>query len=116
MNIKDSNIAIVHDWFLQKSFGGSEKVTLTLNKFLKESYSNPDIFALTSNIENLKRKGFKKNKIHTSLIQSLPFGKTNVQSYLPFLPYAIEQLDLRKYDLIFSSSHAYKKFKYSYRP
>ena len=109
MHIKDSNIAIVHDWFLQKSFGGSEKVTLTLNKFLKESYSNPDIFALTSNIENLKRKGFKKNKIHTSLIQSLPFGKTNVQSYLPLLPYAIEQLDLRKYDLIMSSSHAFAK-------
>ena len=27
MYIKDSNIAIVHDWFLKKSFGGSEKVT-----------------------------------------------------------------------------------------
>ena len=53
MNIKDSNIAIVHDWFLQNSFGGSEKVTLTLNNFFKESYSNPDIFALTSNIEKL---------------------------------------------------------------
>ena len=28
MNIKDSNIAIIHDWFLEKSFGGSEKVTI----------------------------------------------------------------------------------------
>ncbi len=109
MNIKDSNIAIVHDWFLQNSFGGSEKVTLTLNNFFKESYSTPDIFALTSNIENSKRESFKKSKIHTSFIQSLPFGKTNVQSYLPFLPYAIEQLDLRKYDLIMSSSHAFAK-------
>ena len=27
MYIKDSNIAVVHDWF-KKSFGGSEKVTL----------------------------------------------------------------------------------------
>ncbi len=109
MNIKDSNIAIVHDWFLQNSFGGSEKVTLTLNNFFKESYCTPDIFALTSNIENSKRKPFKKSKIQTSFIQSLPFGKTNVQSYLPFLPYAVEQLDLRKYDLIMSSSHAFAK-------
>ncbi len=109
MNIKDSNIAIVHDWFLKKSFGGSEKVTLTLNNFLKESYSTPDIFSLTSNIQNSKINTFLKRKIQTSFIQSLPFGKTNVQSYLPFLPYAIEQLDLRKYDLILSSSHAFAK-------
>ena len=109
MIIKDSNIAIVHDWFLQKSFGGSEKVTLTLNNFFKESYSTPDIFSLTSNIHNSKIKNFKKCKIQTSFIQSLPFGKTNVQSYLPLLPYAVEQLDLRKYDLIMSSSHAFAK-------
>ena len=109
MNIKDSNIAIVHDWFLKKSFGGSEKVTLTLNNFLKESYSTPDIFSLTSNIESSEIKSFQGNKIQTSFIQSLPFGKTNVQSYLPFLPYAIEQLDLRKYELIISSSHAFAK-------
>ena len=109
MNIKDSNIAIVHDWFLKKSFGGSEKVTLTLNNFLKESYSTPDIFTLTSNIQNSKINAFLESKIQTSFIQSLPFGKTNVQSYLPFLPYAIEQLDLRKYDLIISSSHAFAK-------
>ncbi len=109
MNIKDSNIAIVHDWFLQKSFGGSEKVTLTLNNFFNKSYSTPDIYALTSNIQNSKKQTFKKNKIQTSFIQSLPFGKTNVQNYLPFLPYAVEQFDLRKYDLIISSSHAFAK-------
>lgn len=109
MNIKDSNIAIVHDWFLQKSFGGSEKVTFTLNNFLNDRYSTPDIFSLTSNIQNSKRNIFGGSKIHTSFIQSLPFGKTNVQSFLPFLPYAVEQLDLRKYDLIMSSSHAFAK-------
>ena len=70
MNIKDSNIAIVHDWFLKKSFGGSEKVTLTLNNFLKESYTTPDIFSLTSNIENSKINTFFKSKIQTSFIQS----------------------------------------------
>ncbi len=109
MNIKDSNIAIVHDWFLKKSFGGAEKVTIILNDFLKQRYSAPDIFSLTSNIESLEKNPFQEKKIQTSFIQSLPFGKTNVQSYLPFLPYAVEQLDLRKYDLIMSSSHAFAK-------
>ena len=44
MNIKDSNIAVVHDWFLKKSFGGAEKVSFILNEFLKIRYSAPDIF------------------------------------------------------------------------
>ena len=109
MYIKDSNIAIIHDWFLKKSFGGSEKLTLIINDLLNERYSDPDIFSLTSNIDNLKRKSSRQSKIHTSFIQSLPFGKTNVQRYLPFLPYAIEQFDLRKYDLVISSSHAFAK-------
>ena len=58
MYIEDSNIAIVHDWFLKKSFGGSEKVTLIINELLNNKYSNPDIFCLTSNFDNLKRKSF----------------------------------------------------------
>ena len=38
-------------------------------------------------------------------IQSLPFGKTHVQNYLPLIPFAIEQLNLFSYDLVVSSSH-----------
>ena len=109
MNIKDSKIAIIHDWFLKKSFGGSEKVTLILNELLNEKYSTPDIFCLTSNINTSKIKSLNISKIQPSFIQSLPFGKTNVQNYLPILPYAVEQFDLRGYDLVISSSHAVAK-------
>ena len=109
MNIRDSKIAIVHEWFQRKSIGGSEKVTIILNELLNKKYSDPDIFSLTSDIENSKIYSLKQKKIKTSFIQSLPFGKKNVQFYLPFLPYAVEQLDLRKYDLIISSSHAFAK-------
>ena len=38
MNIKDSKIAIIHDWFVKKSFGGSEKVTFILKDLLNERY------------------------------------------------------------------------------
>ncbi len=109
MDIKDSKIAIVHDWFLKKSFGGSEKVTVILNELFNSKYSVPDLFSLTQNIESTKKDFLKNKKIQTSFIQSLPFGKTHVQNYLPLLPFAIEQIDLRKYDLIISSSHAISK-------
>ena len=109
MDIRDSKIAIVHDWFLEKSFGGSEKVTVILNELLNSKYSVPDLFSLTQNIESTKKDFLKNKKIQTSFIQSLPFGKTHVQNYLPLLPFAIEQFDLRKYDLVISSSHAVSK-------
>ena len=109
MNINDSKIAIVHDWFLKKSIGGAEKVTLLLDKFLINNYSTPDIFSLTSNIEISNDKSLIDRETQTSFIQNLPFGKTHVQNYLPLLPLAIEQLDLNKYDFIISSSHAFPK-------
>ncbi len=109
MNINDAKIAIVHDWFQKKSFGGAEKVTFLLERFLTQNYSNPDLFALVSNMQKSSNNSFKNRYVQTSFIQSLPFGKNNVQNYLPLLPFAIEQIDLRNYDLIISSSHAFAK-------
>ena len=60
-------------------------------------------------LKNWKEKYFGEKGIKTSFIQKLPFGKNNVQQFLPILPFAIEQLDLRKYDFVISSSHAFAK-------
>ena len=109
MNINYPNVAIVHDWFLKKSLSGSEKVTLLIDECMTKNYSEPDIFSLTSNLGKLEYQLFNGRKIKTSFIQNLPFGKTNVQKYLPILPFAIEQIDLSKYGLIISSSHAISK-------
>ena len=46
---------------------------------------------------------------NTSFIQNLPFSKKHFHKYLPLFPLAIEQLDLREFDLIISSSHAVAK-------
>ena len=105
MAFKNRNIALVHDWFLKKSLGGAEKVTQTLDDYLSNKFSTPDIFSLTENITDSSYNIFKNRKINTSFIQKLPFGRSNVQKYLPLIPLAIEQIDLGKYDLIISSSH-----------
>ncbi len=103
MYIRDSNIAIVHDWFLKNSMGGAEKVTFLIYDLLKKNYSNPDLFSLVSNINKSGKK------INTSLLDNFPFAQKNIQNFLPFLPFAIEQIDLCKYDLVISSSHAFAK-------
>ena len=104
-----NNIALIHDWFLKDSIGGAEKVTFLIDKILENNFSLPDIFCITENISNNDKYSLKKRKLNTTFIQKLPFGKTNVQNYLPILPFAIEQIDLSKYDLIISSSHLASK-------
>ena len=108
MDIQNTKIAIIHDWFIRNSFGGAEKVTLLLDKFISKKYSTPQIFSITSNLD-LKDDFIKGREVKTSFIQKLPFGNTKVQNYLPLLPFAIEQVDLRNFDLIISSSHAFAK-------
>ena len=109
MNLKDAKFAIVHDWFLKNSIGGAEKVTFLIDKLLIKNYSQPDLFALVSNLEDSENNYFPKRKIQTSLIESLPFGKAKVQHYLPILPFAIEQVNLNNYDIVISSSHSFAK-------
>jgi len=48
-------------------------------------------------------------QVTTSFIQKLPFAKKKYRSYLPFMPLAIEQLDVSKYDIVISTSHAVAK-------
>ena len=61
MKLRDSNIAIIHDWFLKNSFGGAEKVSFLIDQFLEKDYSKPDLFSLVSNIKkSLKNKKTRK--------------------------------------------------------
>ena len=45
----------------------------------------------------------------TSFLQNWRSARKNHRKFLPLFPYAIEQFDLSKYDLIISSSHAVAK-------
>ncbi len=102
-------IALVHDWFLKESLGGSENVCQVLDNLLIKKYGIPKLFSLVENISKSDRKLFGDRNINTSFIQKLPFGKNNVQNYLPLIPFAIEQIDLDGYDIVFSSSHIASK-------
>lgn len=109
MKTNNPNIAIVHDWFINNSMGGAEKVTKLIFENVRQKYPEPDIFALVENISSSNESLFSGKKINTSFLQKLPFGITKIQHFLPLIPFAIEQLDLREYELVISSSHAAAK-------
>ena len=102
------NIALVHDWFSGKFTGGAEKVFKEIEDLIIVNNLNYEIFCLV-NHQN-KNDNFNKGKIiNTSIIQNLPFSEKHFHKYLPLFPLAIEQFDLRDYDLVISSSHAVAK-------
>jgi glycosyltransferase involved in cell wall biosynthesis len=95
--------AIVHEWFV--TYAGSEKVV----EQIISQYPDADIFTLFDFLPAKDRNFLNNKQISTSFIQRLPFTRTSYRKYLPFMPLAIEQFDLSKYDLILSSSHAVAK-------
>ncbi|PSB24332.1 glycosyltransferase [Stenomitos frigidus] len=96
--------ALVHEWLTPKATGGSELVVQEILKHI-----DADVYALIDFESTNPESYLFKRTIGTTFLQHFPLARSGVQKYLPFLPLAIEQLDLRGYDVILSSSHAVAK-------
>ena len=96
--------ALVHEWFTPKAIGGSE---LVVREIL--NHIDADLYALIDFESNNPQSYLYKRQIGTTFLQNFPYARNGIQRYLPFLPLAIEQLDLRQYDVILSSSHVVAK-------
>ncbi|HAA33424.1 MAG TPA: glycosyl transferase family 1 [Cyanobacteria bacterium UBA8553] len=96
--------ALVHEWLTPKATGGSELVVQEILKHI-----DADLYALIDFESTNPQSYLSGRKIGTTFLQHLPFARNGVQKYLPLLPLAIEQLDLREYDVILSSAHAVAK-------
>jgi glycosyltransferase involved in cell wall biosynthesis len=97
-------LALVHEWLTPEATGGSELVVEEMLKHLKA-----DLYALIDFESSNPNSYLYGRQIGTTFLQKFPAARQGVQKYLPLLPLAIEQLDLRQYDVIISSSHAVAK-------
>jgi glycosyltransferase involved in cell wall biosynthesis len=89
-------VAIIHYWFV--SWRGGERVVEELCSLFPEA----DIYTHVLDRDVLPRDLAARN-IFTSFIDRLPFAKRWYKHYLPLMPLALEQIDLRGYDLVISS-------------
>lgn len=94
------SVAVVHDWLV--TFGGAERVLEQILFDLPEA----SLYALCDFLDSGNRERIQGRHAHTSFIQRLPKARRHYRSYLPFMPYAIEQFDLSDFDTVVSSSHA----------
>lgn len=96
--------ALVHEWLTPQATGGSE---LVVQEILK--HVDADVYALIDFESTNSQSYLFGRQIGTTFLQHLPQARNGVQKYLPLLPLAIEQLDLRAYDIILSSAHTVAK-------
>lgn len=88
-------VAIIH--FVLLYMSGAERVL----QALCDAYPDADIYTHVYDPNKISAD-IKKHRIHTTFINKLPFAKKIYKYYLPLMPYALEELDLQRYDLIIS--------------
>jgi len=89
-------VAIVHYWLI--GHRGGEKVV----ENLLELYPEADLFTLFWEPDRLPAV-FRRRKVTTSFLDRYALLKRHHRLALPLMPLALEQLDLRGYDLVISS-------------
>jgi glycosyltransferase involved in cell wall biosynthesis len=96
-------VALVHDWFTV--YAGSERVVEQILRVFPQA----DVYALVDFLKEEERGFLQGKRAQVSFVQRLPGAQQRYRTYLPLMPLAIEQFDLRGYDLVISSSHAVAK-------
>ncbi|HGX3208292.1 TPA: glycosyltransferase family 4 protein [Serratia marcescens] len=103
MSCSDLSIGIVSDWLVTK--GGAESV---IKEFIS-LFPHSELYAVIDFLSDIDREEFLGKHAETTFIQRLPMVKKYYQMYLPLMPFAVEQLDLKSHDIVISSSHAVAK-------
>lgn len=80
---------------------GGERVVTAVADMLPEA----DIYATVVGDKGIPDLGGRT--VHTSFVNGLPGSKRFFRAYLPLYPMAVEQLDLRRYDVVVSLSSAF---------
>lgn len=95
-------VAIVTDWM--SNVGGGGRVLTHLH----DMYPDAPIYTSISDPARLPA-AMRKWDIRTSFLQRVPFARRRYQAFLPLMPLAFEQFDLREFDLVISTSSACAK-------
>jgi len=95
-------VALVHDWLT--GMRGGERCL----EILCELYPKADLYTLLYVKDRLSESIAGMN-IKPSFIQKLPMASRYYRYYLPLFPAAIEEFDLKAYDVVISTSHCVAK-------
>ena len=93
---RPQRVALVHYWLV--SMRGGERV---LERLL-DLFPGADVFTHVYDPEKVSAR-IRAANVTQTFIGRLPGARRHYQKYLPLMPLALEELDLRSYDLVISS-------------
>jgi len=96
------NVAVVHDYFTQ--LGGAEKVAEELYQMVPGAS-----LVTTVALQEKLPSSLRGIPIQTSWLQRMPGMKEHYRLYFLLYPFAVQSLDLSRFDLVLSSSSGYAK-------
>jgi len=82
-----------------------EKVFKEICEIIKDG----EIWTIVYDKNSLKLLGIENRKVNSTIVQKFPFSKKLYRYYFFLYPIIVEQIDISKYDIIISSSHAFIK-------
>ncbi|HBE90488.1 MAG: hypothetical protein A3E37_05880 [Candidatus Andersenbacteria bacterium RIFCSPHIGHO2_12_FULL_46_9] len=96
-------IALVHDYLTH--LGGAERVL----EALMQLYPNAPVYTTVYDSSSVGRI-INEQRVRYSFLQNMP-GAKKPHRYFPLalMPLAVEQFDLRQYDIVLSASHSFGK-------
>ena len=90
-------VALVYDYLTQ--MGGGERVVLALHEIFPEAPLHTVVYDPDAVSDE-----FRRMDIRTSFVNRFPFSHRRFELYLPLYGWAMEQFDLREYDVVLSVS------------
>src|SRR3954447_10362117 len=93
-------VALVHDFLLD--LRGAERVFAAIC----DTWPEADVFSAVYDERGTEGR-FAGRDVHTSVLQRLRATPRTFRALLPLYPHAVESLDLRRYDVVVSSSSAW---------
>lgn len=102
-DLQHLRVAVVHEWL--ETPLGSERYLAEVLGVLPQA----DVFAIVDFMPHAHRGFLGGRVVRTSFIQRLPLARRKFRSYLPLMPWAVEQFDMTGYDMVISNSHAVAK-------
>jgi len=101
-NLQNLKVALVYDR-VNTRFGGAEQVLLVLHDLF------PEATLFTSVYDKKEAQWSQVFKVKTSFLQKCRMARRRHRLFLPLMPLAFENLDLREYDLVISITSAEAK-------
>lgn len=95
--------ALVHEWLAERA--GSELVV----EAMLQAYPESPLHALVYRLEDYRDTPIGKARVQTSFFQRSRLLRRRFRGFLPLMPLAVEQYDLRDADVVVSSHHAVAK-------